>query len=131
MVYLTNSQNQYESVYGPEIWKANAEGVTLEQNIKDTALARIANTARCRLALFLLFHPFSFSFFLSQSTSSYKIMVQTFGDFKRGRRTTEERLCRNNIIPTLKDAVPGDLSFIVKSRGIQYQLGFIQVFIQG
>ncbi len=42
MVYLTNSQNQYESVYGPEIWKANAEGVTLEQNIKDTALARIA-----------------------------------------------------------------------------------------
>lgn len=42
MVYLTNSQNQYESVYGSEIWKANAEGVTLEQNIKDTALARIA-----------------------------------------------------------------------------------------
>ncbi len=42
MVYLTNTQNQYESVYGPEIWKANAEGVTLEQNIKDTALARIA-----------------------------------------------------------------------------------------
>lgn len=42
MVYLTNSQNQYESVYGSEIWKANVEGVTLEQNIKDTALARIA-----------------------------------------------------------------------------------------
>ncbi len=42
MVYLTNTQNQYESVYGPEIWKASAEGVTLEQNIKDTALARIA-----------------------------------------------------------------------------------------
>ena len=42
MVYLTNAQNQYESVYGPEIWKTNAEGITLEQNIKDTALARIA-----------------------------------------------------------------------------------------
>lgn len=42
MVYLTNTQNQYESVYGPEIWEANVEGVTLEQNIKDTALARIA-----------------------------------------------------------------------------------------
>ncbi len=42
MVYLTNTQNQYESVYGSEIWKANAEGITLEQNIKDTALARIA-----------------------------------------------------------------------------------------
>lgn len=42
MVYLTNTQNQYESVYGLEIWQANVEGVTLEQNIKDTALARIA-----------------------------------------------------------------------------------------
>lgn len=42
MVYLTNTQNQYESVYGSEIWEANVEGVTLEQNIKDTALARIA-----------------------------------------------------------------------------------------
>ena len=42
MVYLTNAQNQYESVYGSEIWEANVEGVTLEQNVKDTALARIA-----------------------------------------------------------------------------------------
>jgi hypothetical protein len=45
-----------------------------------------------------------------------KIMVQRFGDFKRGRRTTEERLVRNNIIPTLKDAVPGDLSLVLPHR---------------
>ena len=45
-----------------------------------------------------------------------KIMVQTFGDFKRGRRTTEERLCRNNLTPTLKDAVPGDLSLALPHR---------------
>ena len=42
MVYLTTSQNQYESVYGEEIWKASVNGITLEQNIKDIALARIA-----------------------------------------------------------------------------------------
>ena len=42
MVYLTNSQDQYEGVFGSEIWETNAEGVTLEQNVKDTALARIA-----------------------------------------------------------------------------------------
>lgn len=42
MVYLTNSQNQYESVFGTEIWEAKVEGVTLEQNVKDTVLARIA-----------------------------------------------------------------------------------------
>ena len=42
MVYLTNTQNQYESVYGDEIWNASLDGVTLEANIKDTVLAKIA-----------------------------------------------------------------------------------------
>lgn len=53
---------------------------------------------------------------LSNMLCDGKIMVQTFGDFKRGRRTTEERLCRNNLIPTLKDAVPGDLSLVLPHR---------------
>jgi foldase protein PrsA len=42
MVYLTDVQNQYESVYGNGIWDASLEGVTLEDNVKDTVLARIA-----------------------------------------------------------------------------------------
>ena len=42
MVYLTNIQNRYESVYGEEIWNTNVDGVTLEQNVKDIALAQIA-----------------------------------------------------------------------------------------
>ncbi|MCM1175692.1 MAG: peptidylprolyl isomerase [Blautia sp.] len=42
MVYLTNIQNQYESVYGSEIWNINLGDMTLEQNVKDMALAQIA-----------------------------------------------------------------------------------------
>lgn len=42
MVYLTNIQNQYESAYGKEIWNINLGDVTLEQNVKDIALAQIA-----------------------------------------------------------------------------------------
>ena len=53
---------------------------------------------------------------LSNMLCDGKIMVQTFGDFQRGRRTTEERLCRNNLVPTLKDAVPGDLSLVFPHR---------------
>lgn len=53
---------------------------------------------------------------LSNMLCDGKILVQTFGDYKRGRRTTEERLCRNNLIPTLKDAVPGDLSLVFPHR---------------
>ncbi len=53
---------------------------------------------------------------LSNMLCDGKILVQTYGDFKRGRRTTEDRLYRNNIIPTLKDAVPGDLSLVFPHR---------------
>ncbi len=42
MVYLTTVQNQYESVYGEEIWNTELDGVTLEENVKETVLARIA-----------------------------------------------------------------------------------------
>lgn len=53
---------------------------------------------------------------LSNMLCGGKILVQTFGDFRRGRRTTEERLGRNNIMLTLKDAVPGDLSLVFPHR---------------
>ena len=53
---------------------------------------------------------------LSNMLCDGKILVQRFGDFKRGRRTTEERLYRNNLVPTLKDAVPGDLSLVLPHR---------------
>lgn len=53
---------------------------------------------------------------LSNMLCDGKILVQRFGDFVRGRRTTEERLIRNNITPTLKDAVPGDLSLVFPYR---------------
>lgn len=53
---------------------------------------------------------------LGNMLSGGKILVQRYGDFKRGRRTTEERLVRNNIHYTLKDAVPGDLSLVLPYR---------------
>ena len=53
---------------------------------------------------------------LGNMLSDGKILLQRYGDFRRGRRTTEERLHRNNITPTLKDAVPGDLSLVFPHR---------------
>lgn len=51
MVYLTTMQNRYESVYGPEIWSVAKDNVTLEENVKDTVLARIAQIkTMCLLA---------------------------------------------------------------------------------
>lgn len=51
MVYLTTMQNRYESVYGPEVWNVAKDDVTLEENVKETALARIAQIkTMCLLA---------------------------------------------------------------------------------
>lgn len=49
MVYLTTTQNQYESVYGEKIWEADLEGVTLEQNVKETVLAKMAQVKTMNL----------------------------------------------------------------------------------
>lgn len=42
MVYLTTTQNQYENIYGAEIWNTSLNGVTLEENVKETVLAKLA-----------------------------------------------------------------------------------------
>lgn len=46
------------------------------------------------------------------------IMVQRFGDLEKGRRSTYRRLEKGLVSPTLKDAVPGDLSFVLPYRYI-------------
>jgi foldase protein PrsA len=42
MVYLTNTQNRYESIYDTDIWKKTLDGMTLEENVKNTVLAELA-----------------------------------------------------------------------------------------
>jgi uncharacterized FAD-dependent dehydrogenase len=44
------------------------------------------------------------------------IIVQRLGDLIRGRRSTVERIRRSIVVPTLKNATPGDLSFILPYR---------------
>lgn len=42
MIYLVNSENQYDEIFGPDIWQIPIEGMTLEDKYKDTILARLA-----------------------------------------------------------------------------------------
>lgn len=44
------------------------------------------------------------------------VIVQRLGDLLEGRRTTEERLLRGLVKPTLNDATPGDLSLVLPYR---------------
>lgn len=45
--------------------------------------------------------------------SSGGVIVQKYGDIKRGRRSTVERIKEGFIEPTLKEAVPGDLGLVL------------------
>lgn len=42
MVFLTTTQHEYESVYGEKIWNTSLNGVTLEDNVKDNVLEKVA-----------------------------------------------------------------------------------------
>jgi len=44
------------------------------------------------------------------------VIVQRLGDLESGRRSTPERIARSVVTPTLKNATPGDLSFVLPYR---------------
>lgn len=44
------------------------------------------------------------------------VIVQRLGDLKLGRRSTHERIAKGIVKPTLSDATPGDLSFVLPYR---------------
>jgi uncharacterized FAD-dependent dehydrogenase len=44
------------------------------------------------------------------------VLIQRLGDLESGRRSTPERIDRSVVTPTLKNATPGDLSFVLPYR---------------
>jgi uncharacterized FAD-dependent dehydrogenase len=46
------------------------------------------------------------------------VILQRLGDLNEGRRSNDARIRRGKVTPTLKDAVPGDLSFVLPHRYI-------------
>ena len=47
------------------------------------------------------------------------VIVQRLGDLWEGRRSTEKRLAKSMVEPTLKEATPGDLTLVLPYRYIQ------------
>ena len=54
------------------------------------------------------------------------IVVQRLGDIYRGKRTWENELKENSVVPTLKTAVPGDITFALGYRTMTDILRFIR-----
>lgn len=62
--------------------------------------------------------PIAYGKYVARLTNllSGGIIIQRLGDLKAGRRSTEERISRGTVEPTLKSATPGDLSFVLPYR---------------
>ncbi len=55
-----------------------------------------------------------------------KILVQRYGDILDGKRTWQHELSRSNVIPTLPDAVAGDITSAMPYRTMTNILNFIE-----
>lgn len=64
---------------------------------------------------------------LINSLSKENITVQRLGDIKNGKRTHKQELVVNPVVPTLKSAVPGDISLGMPYRIMSDILGFIDM----
>lgn len=54
------------------------------------------------------------------------VLVQRLGDIYRGKRTWEKELENNLVVPTLKSAIPGDITFAIGYRTMTDILQFIR-----
>ena len=63
---------------------------------------------------------------LANRLSCGSVIIQKYGDLKRGRRSSPERIRKGFIRPTLKEAVPGDLGLCLPYKTLQSIIDMIE-----
>ncbi len=63
---------------------------------------------------------------LANKLSDGTVIIQRYGDIKKGRRSTEKRIAEGFVEPTLKEAVPGDLALILPYKTLQSIIEMIE-----
>ena len=63
-------------------------------------------------------------------TGGETVIIQRLADLKRGRRSNSERIKKSSIEPTFKEAIPGDISFVLPYRHLQSILEMLEALDQ-
>jgi len=58
--------------------------------------------------------------------SNGAIIVQRYGDLKKGRRSTDKRISEGFVTPTLKEAIPGDLGLVLPYKTMKSIIEMIE-----
>ena len=64
---------------------------------------------------------------LANQLACGSVIVQRFGDIRLGRRSTEKRIKEGFVRPTLKEAVPGDLTLCMPQKTMEAIIEMIRV----
>ena len=65
---------------------------------------------------------------LANKLSNGSVIVQKYGDIKKGRRSTAKRIAEGFVKPSLTEAVPGDLGLVLPYNVMK---SLIEIFISG
>jgi hypothetical protein len=111
--FCVNPHGEVVKEYLKGIWTVNGHSYA-NKKTENTNFALLVSTYFTEP-----FHePISYGRYIARLANflAKGVLVQRLGDLRRGRRSTEERIKKGIVEPTLKDATPGDLSFALPYR---------------
>ncbi|MCK4849052.1 MAG: FAD-dependent oxidoreductase, partial [Candidatus Heimdallarchaeota archaeon] len=130
-----NGEVTKEIVYDPD---TNEKWVTVNGHSYSNPLLSTNNTNFALLVSSKFTEPFndplaygrSVSKLANLLTGGQSVIVQRLADLKRGRRSNSERIKKSSIEPTFKEAIPGDISFVLPYRHLQSILEMLEALDQ-
>jgi uncharacterized FAD-dependent dehydrogenase len=111
--FCVNPYGEVVKEYLKGIWTVNGHSYT-ERKTRNTNFALLVSTFFTEP----FDEPISYGRYIAQLANflGKGVIVQRLGDLVAGRRSTQERISKGIVRPTLKDATPGDLSFVIPYR---------------
>jgi uncharacterized protein len=111
--FCVNPYGEVVKEYLKGIWTVNGHSYA-ERKTRNTNFALLVSTYFTEP----FDEPISYGRYIAQLANflGKGVIVQRLGDLIAGRRSTHERISKGIVQPTLKDATPGDLSFVLPYR---------------
>jgi len=111
--FCVNPYGEVVREYLKGIWTVNGHSYA-ERKTNNTNFALLVSTYFTEP----FDEPISYGRYIAQLANflGKGVIVQRLGDLLAGRRSTHERIVKGIVEPSLKDATPGDLSFVLPYR---------------
>jgi uncharacterized FAD-dependent dehydrogenase len=111
--FCVNPYGEVVKEYLKGIWTVNGHSYA-ERKTNNTNFALLVSTYFTEP----FDEPISYGRYIAQLANflGKGVIVQRLGDLMAGRRSTHERIAKGIVSPTLADATPGDLSFVIPYR---------------